>query len=211
MKTIYLIRHSAPFIDIDNYQDYLNVPFSEYNKNMILSVKGEENAKKLCNVEELKDIKKIYASNSFRAISTAKYIAEMNNIKIKLDDRINERKFGVKYLNELPDDYTKKSFDDKNFKIKGGESLNEVDKRFCNFVDSLLDDNKTNIVIVIHGIMLLSYLQKLSSSFSFDGDNFKITFKDKIILDGKLESPAIYKLKFDDNKKLIDIKNMKVN
>ena len=208
MKTIYLIRHSAPFIDIDNYQDYLNVPFSEYNKNMILSVKGEENAKKLCNVEELKDIKEIYASNSSRAISTAKYIAEMNNIKIKLDDRINERKFGVKYLNELPDDYTKKSFDDKNFKIKNGESLNEVDKRFSNFIDNLLDDD-SSVIIVIHGIMLLSYLQKLSSSFSFDGDNFKIIFKDKIILDAKLKSPDIYKLNFDDDKKLVDINNVK--
>lgn len=211
MKTIYLIRHSTPFIDIDNYQDYLNVSWKEYNKNMILSVKGEENAKKLCNVEELKDIKEIYASNSSRAISTAKYISELNNIKIKLDDRINEREFGVKYLNELPDNFTKKSFDDKNFKIKGGESLNEVDKRFCNFIDDLLNDNKTNIVIVIHGIMLLSYLQKISSSFSFDGNDFKIEFNDKTILDGKLKSPDIYKLKFDDNKKLIDIKNMKVN
>lgn len=210
MKTIYLIRHSAPFIDIDNYQDYLNVSFSEYNKNMILSVKGEENAKKLCNIEELKNIKEIYASNSFRAISTAKYISELNNIKIKLDDRINEREFGVDYLNELPDDYTKKSFDDKNFKVEGGESLNEVDKRFCDFIDELLSDD-SSVAIVIHGIMFLSYLQKISSSFNFDGNDFKILFQDKIILDGKLGSPDVYKLDFDDNKKLIDIKNIKVN
>ena len=49
----------------------------------------------------------------------------------------------------------------------------------------------------------------LLNSFSFDGDNFKITFKDKIILDAKLKSPDIYKLNFDDDKKLVDINNVK--
>ena len=82
MKTIYLIRHSAPFVEIDNYVNNDNALWSEFNKNMILSPKGEENAKKLCIVEELKGINEIYASNSSRAIETAKYLAETNNLKI---------------------------------------------------------------------------------------------------------------------------------
>src|SRR5574344_1960565 len=114
MKTIYLIRHSAPFVEIDNYVNNDNVLWSEFNKNMILSPKGEENAKKLCNVEELKDINEIYASNSSRAIETAKYLAESNNTRIKLDERINEREFGVQYIKDLPSDFTKLSFEDKN-------------------------------------------------------------------------------------------------
>ena len=117
MKTIYLIRHSAPFVEIDNYVDNDNVLWSEFNKNMILSPQGEENAKKLCNVNELKDLNEIYASNSSRAIETAKYLAESNNIRIKLDERINEREFGVDYLRDLPADFTKLSFEDKNFKV----------------------------------------------------------------------------------------------
>lgn len=40
MKTIYLIRHSAPFVEIDNYQNYQDILWSEYNKNMILSSQG---------------------------------------------------------------------------------------------------------------------------------------------------------------------------
>ena len=75
MKTIYLIRHSAPFVEIENYSDRNAVLWDEYNRNMILSPLGEENAKKLCDVKELKDIKEIYASNSPRAIQTAKYLA----------------------------------------------------------------------------------------------------------------------------------------
>lgn len=42
MKTIYSIRHSAPFVEIDNYQNYQDILWSEYNKNMILSSQGEE-------------------------------------------------------------------------------------------------------------------------------------------------------------------------
>ncbi len=59
---------------------------------MILSIEGEENAKILCEIDELKGIN-IYSSNSARAIGTAKYIAEMNNVKIKIDNRINGREF----------------------------------------------------------------------------------------------------------------------
>ena len=59
MKIIYLVRHSSPFVEIDNYEAYENVLWNEYNKNMILSVQGEEKAQKLCEIEELKNIKNI--------------------------------------------------------------------------------------------------------------------------------------------------------
>ena len=54
VKTIYLIRHSAPFIEIENYDNNDEILWSEFNRNMILSPKGEENARKLCEVDELK-------------------------------------------------------------------------------------------------------------------------------------------------------------
>lgn len=158
MKYIYLIRHSSPFVEIENYNDYKNVLWDEYNKNMILSVEGEEKAKKLCDIKELKNIKNIYSSNSFRAIGTAKYLSELNNTKIKLDDQINERNLGVKYISDLPDDYTKHSFNDKNFKVYDGETLNDVNSRFNDFIKNILKENDKTI-LVIHGIILLSFLQ----------------------------------------------------
>ena len=98
MKTIYLIRHSAPFVEIENYDDYKNVPWNDYNRIMILSSEGEENAKKLCNIDELKHLDALYSADSFRAIGTAKYLAELNNLKIRLDKRINERDHVVKII-----------------------------------------------------------------------------------------------------------------
>ena len=145
MKTIYLIRHSAPFVEIENYDDYKNVPWSEYNRNMILSREGEENAKKLCEIEELNHLDSVYSADSFRAIGTAKYVAEINNLKIKLDSRINERNLGVNTISELPENQTLESFKNKDYKFGTGESLNEVDKRFNLFINDLLESNDNNI------------------------------------------------------------------
>lgn len=208
MKTIYLIRHSAPFIDIDNYSDYNNSPWKDCNRNMILSVEGEKNAEKLCYVDELKDIDEIYSADSFRAIGTAKYIAEKNGIKIKLDNRINERVLGVDKISELPNNFTLDSFNNKDLKCKNGESLNDVDKKLNNFIEEILKHESNKIVLSIHGIILLSFLQN-NCDFHFDGNVFNIKFGNKEILNGKITNPDIYRITYDDNT-LIDISRIKI-
>ncbi len=209
MKTIYLIKHSGPFVDIENYSDYKNVLWEDYNRNMILSVEAEEKAKLLCNIEELKEVDEIYASDSVRAIATAKYLAAFNNIKVKLDDRINERKFGIEYLRDLPEDFNKKSFEDKCFKLENGESFNEVDMRFIRFINEIMNNDCEKVVIVLHGLILLSYLETLCE-FKFDGNSFKIIYREKVILDGNPKSPDVYKFTFDDKHTLIDIENINI-
>lgn len=204
MKTIYLIKHSGPFVNIKNYEDYENVLWEDYNRNMILSVEGEKRAKNLCEIEELNNVERIFASNSVRAIATAKYLAEKNNIKIELDKRINERIFGVETLNDLPKDFNKLSFDDKNFKMEKGESFNEVDTRFINFINDLLGQESNKNVLVIHGLILLSYLEKICD-FSFDGNIFDIKYKDKVIINGNPKSPSVYKITYNDNKEVINV------
>ena len=202
-QVIYLIRHSSPFIEIDNYSDYNNTNWHDYNRNMILSVLGEQKANALTKIDELTNIKEIYSSDSFRAISTAKYLSELNSTKIKLDERINEREFGVDYLNQLPDDFNKKSFDDKNFKVLNGESLNEMDMRFNNFLEELLNSDVDKSIIVIHGIMLLSFFQN-HCDFDFDGKKATVRFNDKMIIEEKPKSPGVYKITYED-KRIIDI------
>ena len=208
MTTIYLIRHSAPFAQIDNYTNYKDVLWKEYNKNMILSPLGEEKAKELCNIEELNNINEVYSSNSSRAIETAKYFAESNNVKIKLDDRIKEREFGVLYLKDLPNDFNKLSFDDKTYKIGDGESLDDVDNRFKSFISELLDKNIDRVIIVMHGIILLSYLESICDYFDFDGKRFYIKYKDNIVLDGTPSNPIVYKIEFN-NKNVINVSYVK--
>lgn len=62
------------------------------NEQIILSANGEKKAYELSLIDELKNIDIIYSSNYIRAISTAKYIALRNNLKINVDERLGERK-----------------------------------------------------------------------------------------------------------------------
>ena len=209
MRTIYLIRHSAPFVEIENYDDYKNVPWSDYNRNMILSSEGEEKAKKLCNIVELKHLDAVYSADSFRAIGTAKYVAEINNLKIKLDNRINERNLGVNTISELPENQTLESFKNKDYKFGTGESLNEVDKRFNSFINEILESNYNNIALFIHGIIMMSFLQN-NTNFSFDGKNMRLLFNNKEIYNDKMKNPMVFKIEYENNM-IVDIKEISVN
>ena len=199
MKTIYLIRHSAPFVEIDNYSDYKNVLWDDYNRNMILNSEGEEKAKKLCNIKDFKKIDAVYSSDSFRAIGTAKYVAEMNRLKIKLDSRINERNLGVNTIGELPNNQTLDSFDNKNYKFGNGESLNEVDSRFNSFINDLLVSDYNKIALFIHGIIMMSFLQN-NTEFSYNGKNMRLVYNNKEIYNGKMINPMIFKITYNNNK-----------
>ena len=210
MKTIYLIRHSAPFIEIDNYSDYKNVPWDEFNRNMILSNKGEENAKRLCDLQSLRDLDLIYSADSYRAIGTAKYVAEINNLKIKLDKRINERILGINTISELPDNQMLESFNNKNYKFGKGESLNEVDKRFNSFIDELLQSNYEKIALFIHGIIMMSFLQN-NTEFSFDGQTMRLIFNNQEIYNGKIKNTMVFKITYNNDNKLSNIEYLDNN
>ena len=210
MKTIYLIRHSAPFVKIDNYRDYENVNWEEYNKNMILSVAGEENAKKLCELKELQDIDEIFSSDSCRAIGTAKYIAELNKLDIGLDPRINERNIGINKIAELPVGFAKLSLEDKKLKVGNGESLEEVDKRFNTFLQEIVNNKRSKTAIVMHGMILLSYLKNICDEFKYDGKIFDITYNNKKIIYGDFENPSVFKIEYDDKGQVINVERVAV-
>ena len=206
MKTIYLIRHSMTGVNVENYKNFREVLWKEYNANMILSVDGEKRAENLCNVKELENIEEIYASSSARAIATAKYLADKKNLSIKLDKRINEIDFDVEYYKEMPDDFTQQMFENKDLKINTHESFNDMDNRVNDFISELLDSDKNNVAVIIHGMLLLSYLGSIANE-KFEDKKFKITFNGKEILNGTPSAPDIYKLTFE-NKELIDIERI---
>lgn len=84
---IYLIRHS------EQLRAYHNREMTqEENERIILSVEGERKARDLSSNKELFSIHEIWSSSYVRAIGTAKYIASQNNLKINIDNRLNERK-----------------------------------------------------------------------------------------------------------------------
>lgn len=87
METIiYLIRHSEQLrLKGENFsKDSSQIR----NEKIPLSINGESLALSLSNTEELKNIDVLFSSNYVRAVSTAKYIADKNNIEINIDERL---------------------------------------------------------------------------------------------------------------------------
>ena len=84
--TIYLIRHSEQLkIKGENFS---NDSSQIKNEKIPLSINGEALALNLSKIEELKNIDVLFSSSYVRAVSTAKYIAEKNNIEINIDERL---------------------------------------------------------------------------------------------------------------------------
>lgn len=208
-KIIYLIRHSGTFVKINGYD---NLPFEDQSKNMILSVYAERKAEKLGKTPEFNNIDAVYCSNSVRAIATAKYISFQNNdISLNVQDELNERKFGVKYIEELPDGFIQKQFEDDSYKLENGESLKEVNLRIKKYIENeiLSCNNYSKVAIVMHGIAIMTYLKKFCN-VTFNNDVFKVTYNNKVIYNSVLKAPEVFKLEFDDKNNVVDIENIKV-
>lgn len=87
---VFLIRHSEQLRIQTNGNIHEDSQTS--NEKIILSINGEQKAEELSNRNELQNIDAIWSSNYARAIGTAKYIAQNNNIQIFIDERFNERR-----------------------------------------------------------------------------------------------------------------------
>ena len=207
IKEVYLIRHSKPLkVNNDKNMDSLQIQ----NEKQPLSIEGENIAREKLNIEELKDIDKLYSSSYVRAISTAKYIAENNNIEIKVINDFGERKFGINSWDELPDNFGEKQFLDENFKTEFGESQKEVRDRTFNALMNVLENDDKKIAIVFHStamlFLLMTWCKVIPSKEDF---SYKFLFNDEEVFNDKIDYCEIFKLTFDDKNKLINIENIK--
>ena len=202
---IYLIRHAETLEErgIRNTNEDTQL----INEKEILSVQGEEKAKKLSQNKELQNIDIIWSSSYTRAKETAKYIANSNNLPINIDGNLNERKLGnLKELGEFMKD--KKTRDpsqeqllDRKFKTTDGESAEDTRKRMTKFFDKILKEYKEkNIAIVSHGGSIKFFLLNWCKV----NKDVKLVYKNKVL---DVESPCLFKMTFEENK-LIDMEQI---
>jgi len=205
MTTIYLIRHSTR-INHDYINEY-NTTQSELLKSEkdILSVEGEERARILAEQKEFKNVDMVYVSNCVRTLQTAKYLVEKYNLKVDIDERLDERRVGISNSDQYPDWFTRQ-FKDKDYKTINGESQNDVCLRMNEKINEILEkNNNKNIAIFSHGYAIMFYLLQFANLDYIDEDRIiKISYNNKILLDGKINAPEVFKLVFD-GKKLVDI------
>ena len=194
---LYLIRHSESCNKtiLNNIQN--NDSFQENNEKSILSVVGEEKAKRLSELEELKNIDAVYSSNYSRSLATAKYIAEANDKVINVDERLGERIIGdIEGIDWY--DYHQAQMKDFDYKRDNGESLNETKKRMVDAIKNILmfeTDNR--VAVVSHSTSLTCLL----SAWCDVGRNYHneviLSFNDDTIVDGQWTAPMVYKVEFD--------------
>ncbi|CCZ59591.1 phosphoglycerate mutase family protein [Clostridium sp. CAG:710] len=144
-------------------------------------------------------------------MSTAKYIAEKNNIILNVDERLGERRFGVNNISELPSTFFEDQFRNWDYKLTNGESVNEVSKRMNEALSEILDVNRDKkIAIISHGTAISAMLKKWCNiKLNEETKLVEIYFNNKLVFDGNWKCPELFKLEFDDNNNLISIKNIK--
>ena len=204
MTTIYLIRHSKPV----KYSNLDKDELQNQNEKCCLSLEGEQLAKEKLDIDELNNIDILYSSNYVRAIQTAKYIAEKNNIEINVVSDLGERKFGISSWDELPEDFEKRQFFDDNYKIGDGESQKEVRDRMFSVINDILNKNNNKRIAIVSHATAISYLLKRWCNIDIVQNKMRYTFEDKILLEGSLDYCEIFKLEFDNNN-LVDIQNIR--
>ena len=208
MTTIYLIRHSKP-MKVNNTFNKDNLQLQ--NEKSSLSIEGEHIAKDKLNKKEFDGIDIIFSSNYVRTIQTAKYLSEKNSVEINVISDLGERKFGIDSWDELPDNFERKQFLDENYKLNNGENQKEVRDRMYSVIMKILNEyHNKRIAIVSHGTAI-SYLLKKWCDVDIVDDKLRYSFKNEIVLDGYLNYCETFKLVFDDENKLIDIKNVKLD
>ena len=202
---IYLVRH-AETIDENGIRN-TNEDSQMINEKEILSIKGEQDSKKLSEKDELKDIDIIWCSSYTRAKQTAKYIANKNNLQYNIDERLCERKLGniedlAKFMsNKSTRDPSREQLAFPNFKTRGGESANDTNRRMNEFIKEIIEkyDGK-KVVVVSHGGAIKFYLLthcKVNKDLVLEYKGKELT----------IESPCLLKLTFR-KKKLINLEKI---
>lgn len=167
-----------------------------------LSIKGESTAKDFSNSSGLGSVEKIYSSLYSGAVSASKYLASKLELSINFDERLNDCKVGalgsknMKMVKGMQDH-------DFNYKLPGGESLNEVGDRLDNFVSELIRKNEESVIFT-HKRVILGFLLKYSKiGYNLD-DNLILQFNNKQVYDDSETEIDIYELTIKNNK-IIDI------
>lgn len=185
MKTVILIRHSEPLKD-------KAIPTEE----LPLSERGHRKAQNLCSLNLFRSVQAVYTSPYRRAYSTAEKLSE----RLKVDERLRERELGNPET--LNAEFWNHQYEDHNYKNVDGESLNDTKERMTAAVTeviSTMQDGDT-VAIISHAAAICAYLLNWCSIEVVDEQKKlrKITYKDTVVLNGKVATPSAFVLGFEN-------------
>ena len=205
MTTIYLINNSYT---MNNLAFPESDSLEQKREKRILSIDGEEASRKLASNKDLQGVQVIFASPFVMSIGTAKYLAQKLELYMQIKAEIGERVLGklgdkkIRMISEIQEN-------DFDYKLLGGESLNEVKNRMKHFVDKLLGQypDKT-IALFTHNVAITCLLSNwCSKGFNLD-NRLILNYGEEAIIDGAWDGINIIELVFD-GRKLVSIKRKK--
>lgn len=207
---VYLIRHSEK----TNQKEFIGTYNTKDNKQLIteknmLTIRGEEKARRLSEQEEFENIDVVYSSNYARAMQTAKYFVARKNLRLNIDERFNERRKGNPDVEKYPNHFVMQYWD-KDFKNPEGESQREVNKRMTEAFWEIVNENKNKkIVIVSHGTSISFLLMNWCELIDVE-QNFRrfLKFNGKELINRPYYSPEVFKLILDEKNNIVDISNV---
>ena len=207
MTTIYLINNSLTMNNL-NFPD--KETLEQKREKRILSIEGEEESKRLVHNKDLQKVQYIYSSSYVMSIATAKYLAQDLELDINIRSELGERVIGnlgdkkIRMITEIQEN-------DFDYKLAGGESLNEVKNRMSRFVNQLLEKHADKTISLYTQNVAITCLLSKWCKKGFNLDNRLIlNYQDEAIIDGAWDGINMIELVFD-GKDLVSIKRKNRN
>lgn len=174
MTVLYLIRHSEKMRGPTNM-------WETFDRIQPLSVRGEEKAKGLMNLECLRNADVGYCSPYARTYSTLRYLMEADGFSVTMDNRLRELDFGGdmskmgppphgdKKSHRKPDDLRARQWKDRDLADVNGESLNQCCARMTQAITEIVRENPGKKILVgSHGAAICAYLSSIISGIDDD-------------------------------------------
>lgn len=157
---VYFMRHAETNYNLKNLIN--EIP----SKKVFLTERGKRQARSVAKKLEKIKFDAVYVSEFYRTQETAKVIFIRKKVKISVDKRLNEIKFG--FENQKYEKYLKARENEKSwadFRInKKYESFSDVKERVSDFFSSLSEKKYRNVLVIAHEAVLMaaySLLKKL--------------------------------------------------
>lgn len=195
--TIYFILHSEAITKSDLRIVSSDDKSQALNEKAILSVGGAEKALRLSKNKELQKLDAVYSSSYVRALETARYFACENDTIINVDDRFDERKIGM--LGDMTmKEFSRLQAKDFDFKLSGGESLNQTKKRIVEATKNvLMFESGNRIAVITHSTALTCLLSSWCDVGKNYDDEIILSYNEQSIVDGTFTNPMVFKVVFD--------------
>lgn len=158
MTTIYLIRHARP--NVANHDD----------RTRELSREGLRDRMALVRYFADRPLDAVLSSPYRRAVETVRPLAAAHGLTIETVWDFREREGGGDGWMEDYEGFCRKQWSDFHYKLPGGESLAEVQRRTMAALEKTLREHEGQTVAIGgHGTAICALLHGLDASFGYEG------------------------------------------